>query len=155
MSAMLRRNPLCSKFNEVVNGLVRLATAERSSYPEEGPAASIKIMDTCRSVWRDRGKTPGTQVLRPTSLDCHIEGMQDKSCFEGASPRPVCVTGLSAVAEGIGHDGQIRESLWPSARRSMSATQNLSHVLAWKLDSTKSGAHHRRGPPTMGNLACG
>ncbi len=36
MSAMLRRNPYCGKFNEVVDGLVRLATAEWWSYPEEG-----------------------------------------------------------------------------------------------------------------------
>ena len=63
----LRRNPLCANFNEVVDALVRLATAEWWSYPEEGPtanrqppAASIKIRDTCRSVWRDRGKPPGT-----------------------------------------------------------------------------------------------
>ena len=38
----LRRNPLCAfdNFNEVVDALVRLATAEWWSYPEEGPTAN-------------------------------------------------------------------------------------------------------------------
>ena len=46
----------------------------------------------------------------------------------------------NAAAEGIGHDSQIRESSWLPARRSMSATQNLSHASTWKSRSTKSGA---------------
>ena len=84
----------------------------------------------------------------------------------GQPVRRVCVTGLSAApnaaAEGIKHDGQIGESLWPSARRSMSATQNLSHASRWTFRSTKSGAGRaffvapfRCGTPTPGNLACG